>query len=165
MENHYVYIIEIDGYCKVGIANNLKFRLNSYNSSSPHNVKLIKTFITTSKMDSALIEKNIHNKLKSFNLHHKLEWFIKGSLEQAILIADEEYKQYLLDDNLILNNEIYNSELKKVINLLSDITTNKVSEETGLNKRTINRIKNGKTFLNKSTFKLLTDYFKAKNHG
>lgn len=72
----YVYVITNDnypGFCKIGVTLNIKKRLQSYQTSSPHRNFKVEHYIFHSDCYEA--EKNVHEILKHFALSRKKEWF------------------------------------------------------------------------------------------
>lgn len=76
----YVYLIECDGYFKVGKATSVKTRLNQLQTSSPHKMNLIASF---KSKDCSEDEKRIHKALSDFNVRG--EWFSIPSGKMAAL--------------------------------------------------------------------------------
>lgn len=66
----YVYLIECDGYFKVGKAASVKARLNQLQTGSPHKMNLIASFKSKNCSED---EKRIHEILSDFNVRG--EWF------------------------------------------------------------------------------------------
>jgi|GEM_PF-5670338 len=165
--SHFVYVVEVDGFCKVGIAANLTTRLQNYSCNCPHEVKLLQSFHTNSKYDSALIEKNIHNRLKIMNLHHRYEWFIRGGMNTVLQIAGDEYNLYrssnFLKSDIDEIDDNYKLKLDEVITLLQDRISTKVSEATGISHHVINNIKSGQSIPAYSIIKLLAEYLGVKD--
>jgi hypothetical protein len=83
----YLYLIQQKGsnYCKVGVSNNIKRRLENLQSGNPHKLYVVRYW----KIKDRAIETLVHNVLAEY--HVRLEWFdipdvIKGitSIEIAI---------------------------------------------------------------------------------
>ena len=67
----FLYILKCDIYYKIGIASNIKSRLNSLQCGNPFDIDLL---YKKRIKDARELEKNLHNGLIS--LKHKREWFI-----------------------------------------------------------------------------------------
>lgn len=80
-----LYIVESNGYIKVGITHDIQKRLKQLNASSPNEAVLIKEY----EIDNAReCEAYIHNKYKDLN--HKYEWFKldESQVEELIKIIE-----------------------------------------------------------------------------
>lgn len=72
----YVYIIvneNFPNYCKIGVTKNIKNRLRSYQTSSPHRNYKVKHYIFHENCYEA--EKRIRKLLEYFALNIKNEWY------------------------------------------------------------------------------------------
>jgi predicted GIY-YIG superfamily endonuclease len=72
----YVYIITntaFDGYVKIGVTKNIKNRLRTYQTSSPHRNYKIEHYIH--HPDCYKAEQEIHEMMNYFALNKKNEWF------------------------------------------------------------------------------------------
>lgn len=90
MESGYVYIISnsnFPGYYKIGITKDIKKRLNTYQTSSPHRNYKIEYYIHHPNYKKA--EKDIHGMMHYFAVEYgKGEWF-KIDLSIAKVRLDE----------------------------------------------------------------------------
>ena len=68
-----VYVIECNGYYKIGIAYDIKSRLSTLQSSCPYKLKLIAVEHLSSDEKARMSEKHIHNLLKDHRVRG--EWF------------------------------------------------------------------------------------------
>ena len=71
---HYVYILECEGYHKIGVAADVNRRVNSMESGNPLQINIIFRAGYPSNRISRDIEKSIHKELEEYK--HKKEWFI-----------------------------------------------------------------------------------------
>lgn len=83
-KEHVVYVIEIDGFYKVGSTESIKRRLSSYATHYPKEVPLVFSIKVGSKYSARLAEFLAHKKLKDSGFHHKLEWFVGCSKDEVI---------------------------------------------------------------------------------
>lgn len=75
-ERGYIYVIineNFPGFCKIGVTLDIKSRLRSYQTSSPHRNYKVVHYIE--HHDCYFAEKQIHTNLKYFALSRKNEWF------------------------------------------------------------------------------------------
>jgi|TARA_S200002703_G_scaffold91696_1_gene79186 predicted GIY-YIG superfamily endonuclease len=75
-ESGYVYIITnsaFKGYVKIGVTKNIKNRLRTYQTSSPHRNYKIEHYIH--HPDCYKAEQEIHEMMNYFALNKKNEWF------------------------------------------------------------------------------------------
>ena len=70
-----LYVIEVNGFFKVGISKDLTMRLNQLSTACPYDPEVIEVFEFDSQISARNAEKIIHEELKSLGLHKKLEWF------------------------------------------------------------------------------------------
>jgi hypothetical protein len=80
-KSSHLYIVESEGYVKIGIASDVDKRMASLNASSPMEVKLLKYYKTDS---AAEVENHLHKRYAKHN--HKFEWFTFTEDEKAELI-------------------------------------------------------------------------------
>ncbi len=72
--HHHVYVIhEIEGPCKIGIADKPIRRFGSIRTSNPRELKMIKTWRMPGRAVSARIEKECHERLSEVRVRG--EWF------------------------------------------------------------------------------------------
>jgi len=84
----YLYIMECGGFIKVGISKDPSGRLRSINTSTPFEVKIIKTFGFNFLQEAKFAEKLAHESLSDMGFHEKLEWFSCG-IDQALSVCRE----------------------------------------------------------------------------
>lgn len=86
-KGNYLYIVKCGIYYKIGIASNMKARLNALQCGNPDELEVVCAF----RIKEALqLEKDLHNGLKMFN--HKREWFIlENDLVEDLKIFIEDY--------------------------------------------------------------------------
>lgn len=65
-----VYLMECEGYHKIGVSSNINARLSALDGSTPFSVSLV---YSKKVLDAGSIEKLLHNKYKDTNI--KKEWF------------------------------------------------------------------------------------------
>lgn len=68
----FVYLLHCDGFHKVGIAVDIKARLNCIQVSNPHPVNLVRLWRCNHALDT---ERMIHHTLVSRGFHARGEWF------------------------------------------------------------------------------------------
>ena len=76
LKHGYIYVIineNFHGFCKIGVTLDIKSRLRSYQTSSPHRNYKVVHYIEHHDCYSA--EKQIQDNLKYFALSRKNEWF------------------------------------------------------------------------------------------
>ncbi len=66
----YVYVVKSNGFVKIGISKNIKFRIKSISSSNPSKVVLLKSWFCR---DSVGVELKLHSEYSKFRV--KGEWF------------------------------------------------------------------------------------------
>ena len=168
-----VYIVESEEYIKVGISSNVKKRITSLSSSSPFDVMVIQVTEFQSRALATMVENIAHKKLTGMGLHHKYEWFKRGSLSAAKLIISDlslryssevetrkdRIKSEILSRRLDANRPISKlaSAERKILRekraildpgqmagLLKRRDVSVVVKETGLSASTVKSIKDGK---------------------
>jgi hypothetical protein len=86
-----VYVIEAGGRVKIGIAENLKTRLQVFRVHSPFPVSLLFSSETMPRSAARLVEKQMHKKFMSSKSHG--EWFavsapeVVAAVKEAILFG------------------------------------------------------------------------------
>jgi predicted GIY-YIG superfamily endonuclease len=88
--NGYIYIItnkSFPGWVKIGVTEDIKSRLRTYQTSSPLRNYKIEYYIYHPDCYSA--EKDIHEQMKYFARSQKNEWFEIGNLQMVIDRVDE----------------------------------------------------------------------------
>ena len=86
----YIYVISninFPNYYKIGVTEDIKSRLRTYQTSSPLRNYKIEYYIHHSDCYNA--EKDIHEQIKHFARSQKNEWFEIGSLQMVIDRLDE----------------------------------------------------------------------------
>jgi len=89
----YIYVITNDafeGYVKIGVTKNIKNRLRSYQTSSPHRNYKVEHYIFHE--DCYFAEQEIHEMMNYFALDKKNEWF-KIDLQMAIDRVNETLEE------------------------------------------------------------------------
>ena len=66
----FIYLVECQGFYKVGIADDVKFRISSFQVGCPFEIRLIKSWRS---LNARREEKQIHHLLRQYNV--KGEWF------------------------------------------------------------------------------------------
>jgi len=84
----YVYVIECDGFFKVGISSDVEERLASFKSHSPHEFKIVHIRKFDSRVVAFDVEKTIHHELKTLGKHRHGEWFENISKEKIVFVVD-----------------------------------------------------------------------------
>lgn len=93
MSDGYVYIIsnpDFPGYLKIGIAENIKARLSSYQTASPR--RNYKVEYKIYHPNCRLAEKQVQESLKMFALKQRNEWF-----EVSLQVAIDRLNETLID--------------------------------------------------------------------
>ena len=86
----YIYVISnsnFPNFYKIGVTEDIKSRLRTYQTSSPLRNYKIEYYIHHSDCYNA--EKDIHEQMKPFARSQKNEWFEIGSLQMVIDRLDE----------------------------------------------------------------------------
>lgn len=128
----YVYIIECGGFLKIGMSKDPSSRARSINTSTPFEVKTIKTFGFKHIDEAKFAEKLIHETLSDLDLHKKLEWF-SCSESQALSVCSECCEAAI---KIVRGRVIGKRE--KALNLLSLLNLSKTAEITNISE---NRLK------------------------
>ena len=102
IRSNIIYLMESDGYYKIGITTDIKKRLRALNASSPLEVSLIYSKETK---DAPKIEKFLHNIFHAKN--HKFEWF-------ALTADDIELAINYIDNNVFTNSSSLPMQSSKV---------------------------------------------------
>ena len=66
----YVYILESDGFIKIGIANDVQRRIKNLQCGNPHEIRLLNSVYSN---DPSTVERVLHRRLDRYNI--RLEWF------------------------------------------------------------------------------------------
>jgi hypothetical protein len=95
MKKEYLYLLECEGFYKIGISNNPKLRFCAIRTANPFEVKPVLCIWSYDRSIIALKEKYLHNKF--IKLNHRNEWFKKSNdIKLAILscVNNKTFYQY-----------------------------------------------------------------------
>jgi hypothetical protein len=69
----HIYIVESQGYYKIGVASNLKQRLFGLQTGNPSPIEVVETFQFDNYSTMSSLEKRTHSILRNYNVRG--EWF------------------------------------------------------------------------------------------
>jgi hypothetical protein len=95
----YLYLLECEGFYKIGISNNPKMRFTAIRTANPFEVKPVLCIFSYCRKKTHAIEKQLHGKFRS--ICHRNEWFTKDTL------IYEEIKK-LIDNKKFFHFEDFN---------------------------------------------------------
>lgn len=68
-----LYVIKSEGFCKVGIAENVTKRLETFRAGNPHPLALVRQYHFNSRLHALLAERTVHKVLAPYSIGR--EWF------------------------------------------------------------------------------------------
>jgi predicted GIY-YIG superfamily endonuclease len=80
---YYLYILESDGFYKIGITNSVERRIKDMSCGNPHEVRLVSKYTLKSKIFAFSVEQRFHKFLRPLNKRN--EWYRLDSYLISIL--------------------------------------------------------------------------------